>query len=300
MSDRAAAEPEAPWGIWVSAARLRTLPAAVAPVVVGSAVAGHDGRFEPAAAALCLAFALLVQVGTNFANDYYDFLHGADNASRVGPRRAVASGLVAPRVMRAAMIVVFAVAFLMGLGLIHWGGPWMLAIGVASILCGIAYTGGPWPLGYHGLGDIFVFVFFGLVAVVTTYFVQAGSISAHAVLAAVPIGLLAANLLLVNNYRDLETDAAAHKRTLVVRFGRRYARTQYALSLCAAFGVPVVFKATGYGWWCLLPFLAVPMALSHFRRLVTGRTPAEYVSLLGDTGKLLAVYAALFAAGVLL
>jgi 1,4-dihydroxy-2-naphthoate octaprenyltransferase len=300
VSDRVADEPAARWRIWVSAARLRTLPAAVAPVVAGSAIAGHDRRFDPAAAALCLAFALLVQIGTNFANDYYDFLHGADNASRVGPRRAVASGLVAPGVMRGAMAAVFAAAFVVGLGLIHWGGPWMLAIGVASILCGIAYTGGPWPLGYHGLGDVFVFVFFGLVAVVTTYFVQAGSISAHALLAAVPIGLLATNLLLVNNYRDAETDAAANKRTLVVRFGRPYARAQYALSLCAAFAVPLVFKATGYGWWCLLPLLAGPLALSHVRRLAAGRTPAQFVSLLEDTGKLLAVYAALFAAGVLL
>jgi 1,4-dihydroxy-2-naphthoate octaprenyltransferase len=300
VTDPPAAKPPARWRVWVSAVRMRTLPAAVAPVVVGSAVAGHDRRFDAAAAALCLAFALLVQVGTNFANDYYDFLHGADNASRVGPRRAVAAGLVAPGAMRTAMAAVFSAAFIVGLGLIHWGGPWMLAIGVASILCGIAYTGGPWPLGYHGLGDIFVFVFFGLVAVVTTYFVQAGSISAHAVLAAVPIGLLAANLLLVNNYRDVETDETARKRTLVVRFGRRYARAQFALSLSAAFAVPVVFKATGYGWWCLLPFLAAPMALSHVRRLAAGRTPADYVSLLGDTGKLLAVYAALFAAGTLL
>jgi 1,4-dihydroxy-2-naphthoate octaprenyltransferase len=267
---------------------------------VGSAVAGHDQTFNLAAASLCLVFALLVQVGTNFANDYYDFLHGADSASRVGPRRAVASGLVAPGVMRSAMAAVFAAAFLVGLGLIHWGGPWMLAIGVASIICGIAYTGGPWPLGYHGLGDVFVFVFFGLVAVVTTYFVQAGTVTAHAVMAAVPIGLLAANLLLVNNYRDAETDAAARKRTLVVRFGRRYARAQHALSLCVAFAVPVVFRATGYGWWCLLPLLAVPMAISHARRLASGRTPADYVDLLGDTGKLLAVYAALFAAGMLL
>src|SRR5271167_3679867 len=156
-------------GIWISAARPRTLPAAVAPVVVGSALAAHDHRFDAPAACLCLGFALLVQIGTNFANDYYDFVHGADTASRVGPRRAVASGLVAPAVMRRAMAAVFGAAFAVGLGLIHWGGPWMLAVGVASILCGIAYTGGPWPLGYHGFGDVLVFVFFGPVAVAITY-----------------------------------------------------------------------------------------------------------------------------------
>jgi 1,4-dihydroxy-2-naphthoate octaprenyltransferase len=267
--------------------------------MVGSALAGHDHRFDAAAAGLCLAFAVLVQIGTNLANDYYDFVKGADTASRVGPRRAVASGLVAPTVMRRAMAAVFAMAFVTGLGLIHWGGPWMLAIGVASILCGLAYTGGPYPLGYHGLGDLFVFLFFGLVAVATTYFVQAGRVSHHALLAGVPIGLLAANILVVNNYRDFETDTAARKRTLVVRFGRRFARIQFGLSLLAAFAVPVVFLASGYPAWCLLPLMAIPMAVSHLRRLERSETAAEQVGLLEDTGKLLALYAGLFAIGVL-
>jgi 1,4-dihydroxy-2-naphthoate polyprenyltransferase len=288
------------WRIWAAASRPRTLPAAVAPVLVGSALAGHDHAFVPAAAGLCLAFALLVQVGTNFANDYYDFVHGADTAARVGPRRAVASGLVSPAAMRRAMAAVFALAFAVGLGLIHWGGPWMLAVGVASILCGIAYTGGPWPLGYHGLGDLFVFLFFGLVAVTMTYFVQAGRVSAHAVLAGAAIGLLASNILLVNNYRDADTDAAARKRTLVVRFGRRFARVQFTASLCGALAAPLVFLATGYRPWCLLPLLSAPLAWSHVRRLASAETPGELVALLGDTGKLTALYAALFAAGVLL
>ncbi len=251
------------------------------------------------AAGICLAFALLVQVGTNFANDYYDFVHGADSAARIGPRRAVASGLVPPAAMRRAMAAVFAAAFAVGLALIHWGGFWMLGVGVASILCGVAYTGGPWPLGYHGLGDLLVFVFFGLVAVSITYFVQAGTISVYAVLAGVPMGLLAANILLVNNYRDADTDAHANKRTLVVRFGRRFARAQHAASLCIALAVPPIFWAAGFGAWCLLPLLAAPLAWSHVRRLAAGRTPAEFVDLLGDSGKLIAIYAALFAAGVL-
>jgi len=269
-------------------------------VVVGSALAGRDHRFDPAAAGLCLLFALLVQVGTNFANDYYDFVHGADTAARVGPRRAVASGLVRPSDMRRATAAVFAAAFAAGLGLLHWGGPWMLAIGIASILCGIAYTGGPWPLGYLGLGDLFVFVFFGLVAVGATYFVQAGRITHQAVLAGVPVGLLAANILLVNNYRDAETDAATGKRTLVVRFGRRCARAQFAASLLIAFAVPVLFAATGYGPWCLLPLLLAPLALSHVRRLAAATSPSEHVALLGAAGRFIAAYAALFAAGILL
>lgn len=297
-----AADPERPtaWRIWASASRPRTVPAAVAPVVVGSALAGRDHSFDPAAAGLCLAFALLVQVGTNFANDYYDFAHGADTPSRVGPRRAVASGLVTPPAMRRASAAVFAAAFAFGLGLIHWGGPWMLAIGIASILSGIAYTGGPWPLGYHGFGDVFVFVFFGLVAVTATYFVQAGRVSLHALLAGVPMGLLAANILVVNNYRDAETDAAAGKRTLVVRFGRSFARAQFGISLALALLVPLAFDASGYGPWCLLPLVSAPVGFSLMRRLKQGRTPAELVALLGSTGRFIALYAALFAAGVLL
>ncbi len=284
--------------IWLGAARPRTLPAAVAPVLVGAALAWHDGLFVPAAAALCLGFALLVQIGTNFANDYYDFIRGADTAARVGPRRAVAAGLISPATMKRAMILIFVAAFLVGLGLVAWGGPWLIAIGVASILCGIAYTGGPYPLAYHGLGDVFVFLFFGLVAVGGTYFVQAGALTADAVLAGVPIGLLAANILVVNNYRDVETDAAANKRTLVVRWGRGAARAQFALSLAGALLIPVGFLARGYRPWVLLPLLLMPVAWAHYRRLRDSKTPSELIALLGATGKLLALYALLLGAGL--
>lgn len=286
--------------VWVGAARPRTLPAAVAPVLVGSALAWHDGMFDVTASALCLAFALLVQIGTNFANDYYDFVHGADTAARVGPRRAVAAGFVSATTMRTAMIAVFGSAFAVGLGLVAWGGPWLIAIGVASIVCGVAYTGGPWPLAYHGLGDVFVFVFFGLVAVCATYFVQAGRWSVEAALAAVPIGLLAANILVVNNYRDMETDAAAGKRTLVVRLGRAAARVQFGLSLAVALAMPLVFVARGFGMAVLLPLVLAPLAWAHVRRLRPDRTPAELISLLGDTGKFLALYALLFSGGLML
>jgi len=286
------------WRIWLAASRPRTLPAAVAPVVVGSALAAHGGWWNAPAAALCLIFALLVQIGTNFANDYYDFIKGADTGARVGPPRAVAAGLVAPAAMRRAMIAVFAAAFVAGLGLLAHGGPWLLVIGVASIASGFAYTGGPFPLGYHGLGDLFVFVFFGLVAVGATYFVQAGRLTADAILAGVPVGLLAANILLVNNYRDADTDAAAGKRTLVVRLGRPFARVQFTLSLVAALAVPVIFWRRGYGRGCLLPLLLAPLAAAQVRRLRASRTPAEHIALLGDTGRFLAYYAVLFAAGL--
>ena len=288
------------WKIWVAAARPRTLPAALAPVLVGSALAWHDGEFDARAAGLCLAFALLVQIGTNFANDYFDFVKGADTAARVGPQRAVAAGLISPAVMRRAMLVTFTAAFFSGLGLVAWGGPWLLVIGVASIVCGFAYTGGPWPLGYHGLGDVFVFIFFGLVAVCATYFVQTGHVTIDALLAAIPIGLLATNILVVNNYRDADTDAAAGKRTLVVRFGRRFARAQFWTSLHVAFITPLVFLGRGRSEWCLLPLALAPLAWTHARRLRESKSPSELIELLGDTGKFLALYAALFAIGVAL
>ena len=291
---------ESSFSIWVGAARPRTLPAAFAPVVVGTALAWHDGAFNTLAAALCLGFSLLIQIGTNFANDYYDFVRGADTSARVGPRRAVAAGLITPATMKRAMIAVFAAAFVLGLGLVVWGGPWLIVIGVASILCGIAYTGGPWPLAYHGLGDVFVFLFFGLVAVGGTYFVQAGRLTLDALLAGVPIGLLAANILVVNNYRDAETDALANKRTLVVRFGRAAARVQFNLSLLVALLIPLLFLARGFEPGCLFPLAVTPMAWMHARRLREARSPGELIALLGATGKLLALYALLFGAGLVM
>ncbi len=285
--------------VWISATRPRTLPAALAPVLVGSAFAWRDHALIWPAALACLGFALLIQIGTNFANDYFDFIKGADTAERVGPRRAVASGLVSPGTMKLATIVVFAVAFAVGLTLLNYGGWPLLIIGVASILCGIAYTGGPYPLGYNGLGDIFVFIFFGLVAVGATYFVQAGTVTFDVFLAACAIGLLSTNILLVNNYRDVETDAKAGKRTLVVRFGRRFARIQFGVSLAVAFTIPVHLLLRGYSALVLLPLAILPLAVRHMARLGAARTPAELIALLGDTGKLLALYAILMAAGVI-
>jgi 1,4-dihydroxy-2-naphthoate octaprenyltransferase len=285
---------------WIGAMRLRTLPAAVAPVMVGTALAWRDGKFDAPAAFLCLAFALLIQVGTNFSNDYHDFVKGADTAARVGPRRAVAAGLVSPAAMRRASLLVMAAAFLVGLGLLERGGPWLIAVGSVSILCGLAYTGGPYPLGYHGLGDLCVFIFFGLVAVCATYFVQVGRVSTDALLAGAGLGLLATNILLVNNYRDVETDAAAGKRTLVVRMGRGFARVQHAVSLLAALAVPYLFYWREGRWAVLLPVALAPLAWSQVKRLRSASTPADQVSLLGRTAGFLALYAVLFAVGVVL
>ena len=288
------------WRIWLAASRPRTLPAAVAPVLAGTALAWHDGVLVGPAALACLGFALLVQVGTNFANDYYDFVKGADTAERVGPRRAVAAGWVKPAAMLWAMVVVFILAFAVGLTLLRFGGWPLLVVGLSSILCGIAYTGGPYPLGYNGLGDLFVFIFFGLVAVCTTYFVQAGILTWSAVLVGAGVGALAANILVVNNYRDVETDARAGKRTLVVRFGRRFAQRQFDFSLVLAFSTPVALMAFGHGPAVLLPWLVVPMGIRHARRLRASVSPVELIALLGDTGKLLAAYALLLSAALLI
>ncbi len=283
-----------PVRIWLAAARPRTLPAAVAPVLVGCALAWRDGAWVAPAALSCLAFALLIQIGTNFANDYYDYIQGADTKERVGPKRAVAAGWVAPAVMRRAMAGVFAAAFLTGLTLLPYGGWPLLGVGVASILCGIAYTGGPYPLGYHGLGDLFVFLFFGLVAVGATYFVQAGRLGVEPLLAGAGVGLLAANILVVNNYRDVETDAKAGKRTLVVRWGRGFARAQFAASHILALAVPALLAVRGTGSLAGAGLVAAglaPFAVAQGRTLARARTPAELIALLGRTGRYVALYA---------
>jgi 1,4-dihydroxy-2-naphthoate octaprenyltransferase len=202
--------------------------------------------------------------------------------------------------MRAAMFGVFAAAFLTGLALLPYGGWPLLVIGLASIVCGLAYTGGPYPLGYNGLGDLFVFVFFGLVAVCATYFVQAGRVTMEVALASVAVGLLAANILVVNNYRDAETDAKAGKRTLVVRLGRPAARVQFAGSLILALTIPFHLLLRDYAPLVLLPLAIAPLALRQIRRLAAATAPAELIALLGDTGKLLALYALLLSAGVVL
>lgn len=287
------------WRIWVEAARLRTLPAAIIPVMVGTALAAAHGTANYANASICLVFALLVQIGTNYANDYYDFIQGADTAARVGPRRAVAAGLVPPPVMRRAMLAVFAGAFLVGLLLIRSGGWILLPVGVVSILCGIAYTGGPYPLGYNGLGDLFVFIFFGLVAVATTFYVQAGHVAGDVLSCAAAVGLLAANILVANNYRDVETDTAAGKQTLVVRFGRRFAVWQYALSaLCALLCPPALVLGGYYHWPVLLPLVLAPQAFRLTHRLARSTEPGEQIELLGATAKFLAAFGVLLSVGV--
>ena len=288
------------WRHWLEAARPKTLPAAIMPVMVATSLALAHGAADYLSAAICLVFALLVQIGTNFANDYFDFVKGADTPARVGPRRAVAAGLIAPGRMLTATWVVLVVAFAVGLLLVREGGWILLPIGIVSILCAIAYTGGPFPLGYNGLGDVFVFIFFGLVAVCTTFYVQVGAVTPDVTSCAAAMGLLAANILVANNYRDAETDARAGKKTLVVRFGRRFAVWQYALSVTVALLCPPALLLTGYRWPVLLPLLLVPWAVTLTRRLAASCEPVEQIALLGDTAKFLAVFGVLLSVGVIL
>jgi 1,4-dihydroxy-2-naphthoate octaprenyltransferase len=284
---------------WLLAARPRTLTAAVAPVIVGSALAYRDSAFDPGAGLAALLGAVLIQVGANFANDVYDFKKGAD-ANRVGPIRVTTAGLLSAREVEIGMWLAFAAAAVFGLYLIAIGGWPILVIGLLSILAAIAYTAGPFPLGYNGLGDLFTFIFFGLIAVMGTYYVHAGRVTPEAFLASLSMAALITNLLVVNNVRDLDTDRTAGKRTLAVIFGRDAARMEYDFLLGLAYLVPIVFVlAFGFGAWALLPLVSLPLAVRLTRALRSESGPALNRTLAGSA-QLAAVYAALFAVGVIL
>jgi 1,4-dihydroxy-2-naphthoate octaprenyltransferase len=267
-------------------------------VLVGTAVAAAQGGFRPLPALAALLTAMCLQIGTNFANDYHDFQRGADTHERVGPKRVTQSGLVAPRTVRAAALGTFAVAFVIGIYLAAVGG-WPIAVtGLASIAAGWAYTGGPWPFGYHGLGDVFVFVFFGLVATVGTTYVQLHAAPAAAWIAAVPVGAIATAILVVNNLRDIATDARAGKRTLAVRLGPTGTRAEYVLLLAVAFAAPFALLPFARPW-VLLPLAALPLAAGPLRLVLRGQG-AELNSALGGTARLHLAYGALLALGLLL
>jgi len=285
---------------WILASRPATLTAALVPVLVGTAVAQASGGLRPGPALAALFGAFMIQIATNFANDVFDHEKGADTHERLGPTRAVQAGLLSPAQVRAGMIITIALAVLAGLYLTAVAGWPIVAIGIASVLSGIAYTGGPYPLGYHGLGDIFVFVFFGLVAVCGTAFVQLGVVPLLAVLASIPVGAIATCVLVVNNVRDRNTDVTAGKRTLAVRFGRRFGVIEYAALLVIAYLVPLaIFFGFGSAPWVLLPLLSAPLGLRLTRTLATteGR-PLN--ACLANTAKLLLVYGVLFSAGLIL
>jgi 1,4-dihydroxy-2-naphthoate octaprenyltransferase len=285
-------------GAWILACRPATLTAAVVPVAVGSACARSAGGFRVGPALAALLGAVCIQIGTNLANDVFDFEKGADTHARLGPTRAVQAGLLSASQVRSGMIVAFSLATLFGLYLWNVAGLAVVAIGVASVASGIAYTGGPYPLGYHGLGDVFVILFFGFVAVCGTAFVQAGHVPALAWGAAIPVGSLATAILCINNLRDLDTDAKAGKRTLVVRFGRGFGLVEYAALLALAYLAPVLLLSVGLTTpWALLPILTLPLGVRLVREVTRGHGAALNSCLVG-TAQLLLVYGLLLAAGL--
>ncbi|HET9014284.1 MAG TPA: 1,4-dihydroxy-2-naphthoate polyprenyltransferase [Thermomicrobiaceae bacterium] len=286
---------------WVLAARLPTLPAAVTPVLVGTAAGVRGAAFRPLPFVAALVASLLIQIGTNFANDYSDFHKGADTAQRMGPVRVTQSGLISPAEVKRAAMLTFGLAMLIGAYLVAVGGWPILLIGLASIVAAVAYTGGPWPLAYHGLGDLFVFIFFGLVAVGGSAYLQAGRVTGLALAAAVPVGLLVVNILVINNLRDIATDRAAGKRTLAVRIGAPASRLQYTLFVAVSYLVPLLLWLSGAtSAWVLLSWLSLPLAVGLLRTVLRGTAGPALNPVLGQTGRLELVFGLLFALGLLL
>jgi 1,4-dihydroxy-2-naphthoate octaprenyltransferase len=284
---------------WLAAARPRTLLAALAPIAVGTAVAAAEGGARPGIAAFALVTALALQIAANFANDLFDFEKGADTEERRGPPRALQSGWLDAREMRRGIALALALATLSGLALVAAGG-WPIAVaGALSLAAALAYTGGPWPLGYHGLGDACVFLFFGVVGVVGSHYVQAGALSLLAFAASLPVGLLVTAILVVNNLRDIASDARAGKLTLAVRMGERATRAYYAALLAVAFAVPVALAASRrISPAALLPLVTLPLALRLTREVARAADGASWNAALSGTARLAALFALLFAAGI--
>ena len=286
--------------LWLVAARPRTLPAAVAPVLVGTALAASEGTFKPLRFACALIGSIFIQVGTNLANDYSDARRGADTDDRLGPVRVTAGGLMPPRQVLVGTWVAFGMAVAAGAYLIAVAGWELLLVGVASIAAGVLYTGGPKPYGYEGLGELFVFLFFGVVAVVGSYFVQVEELTWEAFALSVPVGLLAAAILVVNNVRDVDTDRRAGKRTLAVKLGRAGARRLFVVMIVLALAAPVaIWAAGGLGAWILLSLVSAPLAVPLVRTVLERTDGASLNGALAATGRLLALFSLLLAGGVL-
>ncbi|SME93618.1 1,4-dihydroxy-2-naphthoate polyprenyltransferase [Desulfovibrio gilichinskyi] len=285
---------------WILAIRPKTLPAAICPVLVASALAFQAESFQWLPALLCLLFALLIQIGTNFANDYYDFIKGADTEERQGPKRMTASGLISLKRMKLMTAVIFFLAFMVGVGLLPFGGWWLLAVGILSILLGYGYTGGPFPLAYLGLGEIFVMIFFGWVAVGCTYMVQAGGFNAIVLLAGTAVGALSTNLLVVNNHRDVETDIKANKRTLAVRFGRVFSALEYRVWFAIALLCTLIMAVLLKSFWMLLPLAVLPLGIKLCKMIGLPQTGPVYIRMLGKTAAILVLYCLLMSVGLFL
>lgn len=288
--------------IWVDAARPKTLAAAFVPVLVGASIVwSESSALHWPATLIALLCAFLIQIGTNFANDYFDFIKGADTHERIGFVRATASGLVPAKTMLYATIACMGLAFILGLYLVWIGGLVILAIGIASLIFGILYTGGPFPLGYNGLGDVFVFIFFGIVAVMTTYYLNTLEWSGSSFWAALAVGALSTNILVVNNLRDIEQDKKAGKKTLGVLFGENLLKWEYTLMILLAFAVPPHFHfQLDYNLWAYLPFLALPLAFMLVRTIWLEKEKVKLNALLEKTAQFMILFCVLFSVGLIL
>jgi 1,4-dihydroxy-2-naphthoate octaprenyltransferase len=290
-----------PVRIWVMAARPKTLPLGVAPVLVGTALAGYLHIFHPLRFIAALLGSVFIQIGANLSNDYSDAHRGADTEDRLGPVRVTAGGLVPPRQVLIATYVTFGLAVLCGVYLIAVAGWQLLLIGVASIIAGVLYTGGPRPYGYEGLGEVFVFLFFGIAAVAGSYFAQVRDFSWESLVLSAPIGLIAAAVLVVNNTRDIDTDRRANKRTLAVRLGRERSRRMYATMVLIAYPVTLIPWIFGpLTAWLLLPFLTLPIAAGVIRIVATHSDGPSLNRALAKTGQLQLVFCVLLSAALLL
>ncbi|MEQ9092375.1 MAG: 1,4-dihydroxy-2-naphthoate polyprenyltransferase [Balneola sp.] len=287
--------------IWVEAARPKTLTAAFVPVLVGATIAYQHELINWTATTVALICAFLIQIGTNFANDYFDFVKGADTEERIGFERATSKGLISPKTMLNATIICMTLAFVFGLYLVWIGGTIVLIIGLFSLLFGVLYTGGPFPLGYNGLGDLFVFIFFGIVAVMTTYYVNTLDWSMDTFWASLAVGALCTNILVVNNLRDVEQDKIAGKKTLGVIFGETVLKVEYTLMLLLAFAIPPHFYfQLDYKVWIFLPFLILPLALLHTKTIWTETEKRNLNQQLEKTAKFMTLFGFLFSIGIIL
>jgi 1,4-dihydroxy-2-naphthoate polyprenyltransferase len=286
---------------WIGAARVKTLPAAFSPVLIGAALAFAHSQFSLVITMVALFCALLIQIGTNFANDYYDFVKGADTTDRVGFVRSTASGVIQPGTMLSAAWIVMGLAFVSGLYLVWHGGMVILLIGILSIGFGIIYTGGPFPLAYNGLGDLFVFIFFGFVAVTGTYYVNTLEFNMQAFWASISAGSLTTSILVVNNLRDTITDKTAGKKTLGVRFGDKFLKIEFLILMALAYAIPPHFHfQEGFGQMVMLPLLLIPVAGFLVFRLWAIQNKSELNSLLGQTAIHLLLFSILFAVGIII
>jgi len=286
-------------GNWLIAIRIKTLPAAISPVILGTALAFHDGNSNSFILFMTFLAAVLIQIGANFANDVYDFEKGSDRADRLGPQRATQSGLISPTDMKKTMWKIFALAIGVGFYLAYVGGWPIVIIGLASIAAGIAYTGGPYPLGYHGFGDIFVFLFFGLIAVPGTYYLQTGSVTEFSLWLGAVMGMLATAILVVNNLRDRDADIISGKKTLAVRFGETFSKIQFILLVMLPFLLPFHLWRQWNKMSFLLTLFTLPIAV-HLIIQLFNNTGADLNKVLAGTARFLFIFTLLLSAGLII